>query len=105
MTADELSDCLHRIGWSARELARRVGWDERSIRRMCGGSEPIPDGLTAWVRRVANLIDHLPPPPAMGGTGAPPTPPVTDASRRAEEANPQADEARLHLPMSRRRPG
>jgi hypothetical protein len=52
MTADELSDCLRQIGWSARELARRVGWDEQTVRRMCGGSEPIPDELTAWVRGV-----------------------------------------------------
>lgn len=57
-----LPHLLTRIGWPQTELADRLGVNRRTVRRWTAGQNETPAAVLAWLARVADAVDAMPPP-------------------------------------------
>jgi hypothetical protein len=71
MTADEFNALLAQLGWSISFLAySKLGMtSDRAVRRWRSGQNRIPSALADWLRLVARMLEGLPPPKELNGSG------------------------------------
>jgi transcriptional regulator with XRE-family HTH domain len=66
MTAAQLSDALHALGWSGRTLARLLGYSPGAIAEWTSGRNRVPAEIAAWLRAELAWRTAHPPPPRNG---------------------------------------